>query len=281
MTRIGEKLQRLREIIARLGSCVIAYSGGADSVLLAYVAHEVLGEKMLAVIADSPSLPRRELEEATEITRQYQIPFRAVRAGEFENPNYRANPENRCYFCKHALFRKLAVIAAEENLAVVAYGENASDIAEDRPGTQAACEFEVRAPLKEAGLNKPEIRELSRQLGLPTAYKPQMPCLSSRIPHGEMVTLEKLAMIEAAEKVLRGVGFHDVRVRHHEMRRGGKSHRLARIEVTPGEIAALVDPAMAAPIVAALKQIGYTHLTVDLEGYRRQPAEAAEDVMVG
>ena len=170
------------------------------------------------MIADSPSLPRRELQEALEIAGKFQFPVRVVQTAEFDNPNYLSNPANRCYFCKHELFEQLTPIARAEKFAVIAYGENASDIGDFRPGAQAAAEFQVRAPLKEAGLTKAEIRELSAQLGLPTADKPQMACLSSRIPYGEPVTPEKLAMIEAAEYVLRDLGFHDVRVRHHELR---------------------------------------------------------------
>jgi len=192
------KLERLRELIRSYGSCLVAYSGGVDSVFLAHVAREVLGDKLLAVIADSPSLPRRELEEALSIARRFQIPARVVKTAEFENPNYVANPNNRCYFCKHELFEELAPIARAEGFAVIAYGENASDVGDFRPGAQAAAEFQVRAPLKEAGLTKAEIRQLSARLGLPTAEKPQMACLSSRIPYGAPVTEEKLGMLGPA-----------------------------------------------------------------------------------
>src|SRR5947208_2254281 len=205
------KLEQLRELIRSCGSCVVAYSGGVDSVFLAWVARDVLGDRSLAVIADSPSLPRRELEEALAIGKQFNFPVRVVRTNEFENPAYVSNPNNRCYFCKQELFTHLAPLARAEGFAVVAYGENASDLGDYRPGAQAAAEFQVRAPLKEAGLTKAEIRELSAKFGLPTADKPQMACLSSRVPHGEPVTEAKLKMIEAAENVLRDLGFYDVR----------------------------------------------------------------------
>ena len=212
------KLEKLQALLRSYGSCLVAYSGGVDSVFLARVAHDVLGARSLAVIADSPSLPRRELDEALAIGKQFKFPVRVAKTAEFENPEYTANPTNRCYFCKHELFDELTDIARAEGFAVIAYGENASDAGDFRPGAKAAGEFQVRAPLKDAGLTKAEIRELSAQLGLPTADKPQMACLSSRIPHGEAVNTDKLRMIEAAENVLRDLGFHDVRVRHHELR---------------------------------------------------------------
>jgi uncharacterized protein len=259
--------------------------------LLAHVAHEVLGDRSLAVIADSPSLPRRELQEAVEIARRFRFPVRVIQTNEFKNPDYLSNPLNRCYFCKHELFEQLTPIARAEKFAVIAYGENASDIGDFRPGAQAAAEFQARAPLKEVGLTKAEIRELSAQLGLPTADKPQMACLSSRVPHGELVTAEKLAMIEAAENVLRGLNFHDVRVRHHELRSAEFGMRnenraasdaqnsalrtphsavhLARIEVGPSEIRCFLEDGISTKVAGALKKIGYAHVTLDLQGYRR------------
>jgi pyridinium-3,5-biscarboxylic acid mononucleotide sulfurtransferase len=280
---VSDKFNRLRELLRVYGSCVVAYSGGVDSVFLARVAHDVLGARSLAVIADSPSLPRRELEDALAIARQFEIPVRVVRTREFENPEYLANPANRCYFCKHELFTELEPVAREGGFAVMAYGENASDAADFRPGAQAAAEFQVRAPLKEAGLTKAEIRELSAQLGLPTADKAQMACLSSRIPHGEAVSPEKLRMVEAAESVLRDLGFHDVRVRHHEL--GSKagilgqkletSRHLARIEVGPDEMGRFLNDGNSLRITEALKGIGYSHVTLDLQGYRRPGGEGS------
>jgi uncharacterized protein len=265
MSGANDKLEKLRALLKGCGSCLVAYSGGVDSVFLARVAHEVLGDRALAAIADSPSLPRRELAEALDIAAKFAFPVRVIQTQEFANENYTANPANRCYFCKHELFEELTPLARAENFAVIAYGENASDIGDFRPGAQAAAEFQVRAPLKEAGLTKAEIRELSAQLGLPTADKPQMACLSSRLPYGETVTPAKLKMVELAEYALRDLGFHDVRVRHHTL----QQQALARIELAPAEIPALLVDGKFSQIAEQLKQIGYAHITLDLQGYRR------------
>lgn len=271
-----DKLEKLRELLRSYESCVVAYSGGVDSVFLALVAHQELGERSLAAIADSPSLPRRELEEALEIAEKFRFPVRVVHTNEFNNDAYLANPTNRCYFCKHELFTELEPLARAEGFKVIAYGENASDVGDHRPGAIAAGEFKVRSPLKEAGLTKQEIREYSAALGLPTADKPQLACLSSRIPYGEHVTEEKLRMIERAEYVLRDRGFFDVRVRHHELKNG----HLARLEIGRAEIPRLLADNLYPEIAAEIRAAGYSHVTLDLEGYRRGSLNAAASVPI-
>ncbi len=260
-----DKLNLLRDILRGYESCLVAYSGGVDSVLLAHVAHEVLAGRMLAVLADSPSLPRRELAEAREIAQAHGFPLRIVHTREFANPDYTENPVNRCYYCKHELFTRLEPIALEGGFAVLAYGENASDIGDHRPGAEAAKQFEVRAPLKEAGLAKGDIRTLSAALGLPTTDKPQMPCLSSRIPYGQVVTPEKLAMIEQAEGVLRDAGFREVRVRHHDQPGGA----LARLELGQAEIKRFVAEGMMEAVSLQIREAGFTDVILDTKGYRR------------
>jgi uncharacterized protein len=274
---VASKLDQLKDVLRSGGRTLVAYSGGVDSVLLAKVAHDALGGDALAVIADSPSLPRRELDEALEIGKQFGFPVRVVKTNEMADANYTSNPSNRCYFCKSELFEKLTETARGERWETIVYGENASDAGDFRPGAVAAKEFQVRAPLKEVGMTKQEIRELSSQLGLPTASKPQMACLSSRIPYGEPVTDEALQMIEAAENILRDAGFYEVRVRHHVM--GSTKHEtrnpklyMARIEVGADEFARFFDGEVRESVTRALKKIGYAYVTLDLQGYRRGSA---------
>lgn len=270
---IDAKLRRLRETLAGYGSCLVAYSGGVDSTFLAKVAVETLGGRALAAIADSPSLPRRELAEAIAIAERFKIPLRVVRTAEFDDERYLANPGDRCFFCKHALFDRLQPLAREGGFAVIAYGENFSDLGDHRPGARAAAEFAICAPLKEAGLEKAEIRELSARLGLPTADKPEAACLSSRVMTGERVTPAKLRMIEAAEEVLRALGCRELRVRHHELPPGSGSgagdRHLARIELGPGEAAFLFAEGRQDLAAAALRALGYAYVTLDVAGYRR------------
>ena len=264
-----DQLNSLRAVLRGYGSCVVAYSGGVDSVLLAKVAHEELGGKMLAAIADSPSLPRRELDEARTIAAEFGFPLEILRTAEFANGDYASNPVNRCYYCKHELFSHLKPLARKLGFAVIAYGENTSDLGDWRPGAVAAEEFEVRAPLKEAGLDKAAIRAASHQLGLPTAGKPAMPCLSSRVPYGEPVTREKVAMIEQAENVLRDLGFAEVRVRHYE------TGPVARIELGTDELKQLQDETFRR-VEASLWAIGYQKVEVDARGYRRGSLNAVQ-----
>jgi uncharacterized protein len=248
-----------------MGGCLVAYSGGVDSAFLACVAHRVLGEASVAVLADSPSLPRSELNEAVALAERFGFPLEVIKTLEFENEAYLTNPPNRCYFCKHALFEAMEALAAARGVPFLLYGENMDDLGDVRPGAQAAAQFQVRAPLKEAGLTKAEIRALSAHLGLPTADKPQMACLSSRIPHGERVTPAKLTQIEQAEQHLRSLGFHDVRVRHHELSQGA----LARIEIGPDEMSRCMEWATRQQLVEKFQALGYQQVTLDLIGYRR------------
>lgn len=283
---LDSKLALLKAKIRNYNSVLIAYSGGVDSVFLAFLAHTVLPAKSVAVIADSPSLPRRELDDALQIAAKFRFPVRVIETAEFSNPNYTTNPLERCYFCKHELFEQLAPLAKQLGLSVIAYGENASDIGNLRPGARAAVEFRICAPLKEVGLTKAEIRSLSARFGLPTTDKPQMACLSSRIPHGENVTIQKLQMVETAENFLRDFGFFDVRVRHHQLTQTpslGSANAtttldalavqnvplaLARVEVGVAELPRLLDPTNAVRIVNELKRIGYFQVTLDPQGYR-------------
>ncbi|MDA7524636.1 ATP-dependent sacrificial sulfur transferase LarE [Verrucomicrobia bacterium] len=266
-----DKLQQLENLLGQLGSCLVAYSGGVDSAFLALVAHRTLGDQSLAVMADSPSLPRSEFKDAIALSEQFGFPLKIIQTKEFENEEYLSNPNNRCYFCKHALFEETESLAMERGVAAVLYGEIADDIGDFRPGAQAAKEFQVRAPMKEVGLTKSEIRVYSSEMGLPTASKPQMACLSSRIPYGEKVTVKKLSQIEEAEALLRKLGFHDIRVRHHELSQGA----LARIEIGSAELDQLVQPAIRETLTQSIKSLGYLYVTLDLMGYQRGSLNSA------
>ncbi|HCP37267.1 MAG TPA: ATP-dependent sacrificial sulfur transferase LarE [Verrucomicrobiales bacterium] len=266
-----DKLQQLENLLNQLGSCLVAYSGGVDSAFLALVAYRTLGDQSLAVMADSPSLPRSEFKEAIALSEQFGFPLKIIQTKEFENEEYLSNPNNRCYFCKHALFEETESLAMERGVSAVLYGEIADDIGDFRPGAQAAKEFQVRAPMKEVGLTKSEIRVYSSEMGLPTASKPQMACLSSRIPYGEKVTVKKLSQIEEAEALLRKLGFHDIRVRHHELSQGA----LARIEIGSVELDQLVQPAIRETLTQCIKSLGYLYVTLDLMGYQRGSLNSA------
>jgi len=257
---LSRKDAALRNLLNELPSLIVAYSGGVDSAYLAYAATKVLGERARCITADSPSYPDRHRQMAIRLAGEFGFQHELIRTGELERPEYRANPANRCYFCKHELYTHLSVIARERGIAVIADGSNADDRGDYRPGRQAAREFGVRSPLDDVGLTKAEIRELSRRAGLPTWNEPASACLSSRIPYFSEVTGEKLRMIERAESVLRDLGFEICRVRHHDT--------IARIELGRDEIARALQPEMAHLIDAELRAIGYQHVTVDLRGYR-------------
>jgi uncharacterized protein len=252
------KLTRLQETIRPLRRAIVAFSGGVDSTLVLKVAYDVLGDDVLGVVAVSPSLARTELEGAIELARHMGAPLRLLETHEVENPNYAANPANRCYYCKAEVNDALIELAAQEGYDYILDGANLDDMKDFRPGRKAALERNVRSPLNEAGLTKQDVRALARHLGLPNWNKPAMACLSSRIPYGTPVTVEALRQIDAAETALRDLGFHHLRVRHHD--------DLARIEVSPNDFERLL--AGRDEIVRRLKAVGYTYVTIDLAGYR-------------
>jgi len=268
-----EKVEFLKADLTAHAPLVIAYSGGVDSAFLLAIAHETLGEKMLGVIADSPSLPRRALAEALALAKQIGANVEVSETHEMQDQRYVNNPLNRCYFCKAELFTKLDSLARERGFAAIAYGENADDAHQFRPGRKAADEFAVLAPLKDAGLTKKEIRALSRKLGLPTADAPAQPCLSSRIPHGTPVTLGALAMIERGEEFVRSLGFKVFRVRHiardvesGSENAGDENFPSARVQIAPDEMTR-VEP-FADSLVTGLRALGYRSVEIDPAGYR-------------
>ncbi len=257
---LEEKEQQLRTLLQSYDSLVIAFSGGADSAYLAYVANSELGDRALAVTGDSASYPAFQRELADRLTRQFGIHHEIIFTQEFEDTNYTSNPPNRCYYCKTELYKKLDELRRRRGFAIICDGSNADDVGDYRPGRQAAREIGVQSPLEECRLSKAEIRELSRRAGLPTWDEPASACLSSRVPYGQVVTIEKLSMVDKAEITLREMGFRQVRVRHHG--------DVARIEIAEEELSRALNPEMAARICAALKALGFKYVALDLEGYR-------------
>ena len=267
------KERRLQELVASFDSLIIAFSGGVDSAYLAWVATQVLGPGALCVTADSPSYPDRHRQLALRVAKEFGLHHEIVRSRELERAEYRANPTNRCYFCKHELYSLLGEVARAREFDVIADGSNADDRGDYRPGRQAAREFGVRSPLDEVDLTKAEIRELSHLAGLPTWDEPASACLSSRIPYHSEVTDEKLRMIEQAEQVLHDLGFRVCRVRHHETPAppgvGEEGvERLARLEIGRDELPRALAPEVRDSLNTSLKALGYAHVTIDLQGYR-------------
>lgn len=258
MNQPEQKYQHLREILRSMDGIVIGYSGGVDSTFLARVATDVLGERALSVSAISESYAAEERAEGQQFARDLGLNYIEVDTRELDNPEYRANNSNRCYFCKQELMTHLKQVAEREGIGVIALGTVTDDLGDYRPGQAAARELGARFPLLEADLSKDDVRVLSKQLNIPTWNKPAFACLSSRFPYGEEITAEKLKMVERAEGVLREFGFRQFRVRHH--------NNLARIEVAPNEMETLFRERE--PIAMQFREIGYAYVSMDLMGYR-------------
>jgi len=266
---LQEKEQKLEGLLHELKRVLVAYSGGVDSAYLAWKAHQVLGNNALAVTAESPSVPSHQRRMALQVAAQFGFPHEVIRTDEVENPEYRENPPNRCYFCKDELFSRLSSLARERAFACVLDGLNADDLGDYRPGRSAAEQHGVRSPLVEVGLTKEEIRELSRHAGLPTADQPASACLASRFPYGVKITDEKLRLVDRGEEALRAMGFRVFRVRHHE--------EMVRLEFGREDLVRALNPKMAADLTAVFKGLGYRFVTLDLEGYR---SGSANEVLV-
>ena len=256
-----EKATALHTLLTELGSVLVAYSGGVDSTLLLRVALDTLGrERVLAVTAQSETYPQSEVEAATELASRLGARHLLISTEELKDQRFAHNPPDRCYYCKHELFRKLTEIAKREGLNAVCDGANYDDLGDFRPGMRAGAELGVRSPLKEVGLTKEETRQLSKELGLPTWDKPSYACLASRFPYGTEITPEQLRRIEEAESFLRSLGIGQLRVRHHG--------EIARIEVSPADFPRLFANGMRERVITKLRSLGYTYVTIDLQGYR-------------
>ncbi len=258
---LTNKVTRLKEVLEKLeGGAMVAFSGGADSALLSVEAWNVLGGRLLAVIADSPTLPRAELESAVSFASCHGVPIEIVQTREMENPAFVANDAYRCYHCKHELFTRMESLARARGMANLLFGAIADDAGDWRPGMEAASQLGVRAPLLEAGFTKADVRERSRELGLETADKPASACLSSRFPQGRPIRLEDLARVERGEALLKGLGFSQCRVRLQE--------DTARIELEPHELQRAVSAEVRAELTEGLKALGFRFVSLDLEAFR-------------
>ncbi|MCP4601314.1 MAG: ATP-dependent sacrificial sulfur transferase LarE [Proteobacteria bacterium] len=257
---IETKYKALLKSLGAMQGAAVAFSGGVDSTFLIAAAKEALGDRVLAVIGQSPTYPQREYQAAMQLATQLGVRYSVVKTDEISNPEFNANPPHRCFVCKTTLFNAIRIVADKEDLEYVLEGSNADDAGDYRPGIAAGKELGVRAPLMEARLTKNEIRALSREMGLPTWDKPSMACLSSRIPYGEKIDEPKLSRIERAEEAIRNMGIVQLRVRDYGP--------LARIEVDAEDISRLAEPEIREQLVKAVKQVGYQYVCLDLEGYR-------------
>lgn len=254
------KYEELQDLLRGMGNVLIAFSGGVDSSFLLKVAADVLGKNVLAVIASSETYPKKERDEAVKFAKRWNVRYTVIQTKELENPDFAQNPPERCYYCKMELFSKLKEIAESEGIPWILDGSNLEDTSDFRPGTRAAEELGVRSPLKEVGLVKDEIRQLSRHIELPTWNKPAMACLSSRFPYYSEIEPRSLKQVAQAEEYLKELGFNQVRVRHHG--------QIARVEIEPQEFSRIMDRKTRAKIITAFKRFGFIYVTLDLAGFR-------------